>query len=170
MKSQAQSIKWFLLKTSFIFSFLGFFLIYYAATTAYDNAVRENAISISSQLAKTTFNSMFQVMRRGWDRKQLEEFLYNTHETSNSNELKIQIYRGPLVEKIYGKIKQPKIDAFIQKSFDSEQVNHQQNGDWLRYNYPLLAQKECQVCHRNVKVGDVLGTIEVKQNLTKGPR
>jgi len=165
MKHPVQSIKWFLLKTSFLFSFLGFFLIYYAATEAYNNAVRENAMAVSSQLARTTFNSMFQIMRQGWNRQQMEEFLFNTHQNSNSQDLKIQIYRGPLVEKLYGKIEQPEIDSFIQKSFETEQVNYQHSGDWLRYNYPLLAKKECQNCHSNVHIGDVLGSIEVKQNL-----
>lgn len=149
-----------------MFSFLGFFLIYYAATAAYDSAVRENAMSISSQLARTTFNSMFQIMRQGWTREQLEEFLTNTHQNNNTRELQIQIYRGPLVEKLYGPIEQPPRDSFVNKSFSTQQVNYEQSGDWLRYNYPLLAKKECQTCHSNAKIGDVLGSIEVKQNLT----
>ncbi|WP_210396187.1 EAL domain-containing protein [Motiliproteus sediminis] len=161
-----RSMKWFLLKTAFLFSFLGFFIIYWAANEAYVKAVKSNAIAVSNQLAINTFNSMFQVMRQGWTRTQLETFIGTLESTNNQNSHTITIFRGNKVMEEYGPIEQPALDAFNQRTLSSNSAHFDEKDDVLRYSYPLLARQECLACHTNVKPGEALGLIEVRQNLT----
>jgi diguanylate cyclase (GGDEF)-like protein len=162
---KAPSMKAYILRVAFIFSFLGFFAIYWAASHAYNSAVKSNAIAVSNQLANNTFNSMFQVMKQGWSRQQLESFLNNLQDSSDENSYSIRIYRGQPVEQLFGRIDQPLIDPFIQKAFDTRSAHSEESKGRLRYSSPLLARKECLVCHTNANEGEPLGVIEVNQNL-----
>jgi len=162
----SRSMKWFLLKTAFVFSFLGFFIIYWAASEAYVKAVKSNAVAVSNQLAINTFNSMFQVMRQGWTREQLEAFIGTLESTNDQHSHSITIFRGDKVAAQYGPIQQPDLDPFNRRTLDANSAHFEEHNDQLRYSYPLLARQECLTCHTNVKTGQALGLIEVRQNLT----
>lgn len=159
------SLKAFIFRTSFVFSCLGFVIIYYAASQSYSNAVRNNAIGVSSQLASNTFNSMYQVMRMGWTRTQLDDFLQKLRSSNENAPYNIEIYRAPVVEELYGKTEQPPLDDFIAQTLNGKSGNYSQSGDQIRYSSPLLAKAECLGCHHNAREGDVLGIIEVGQSL-----
>ncbi len=162
----SRSLKGFLIRTAVLFSALGFLAIYWAASQAYNSGVRTTAINVSNQLALNTFNSMFQLMRQGWTRQQLEEFIKQLQSTNNDNSHSITIYRGENVTALFGAIEQPPIDAFNRRSIDKRSAQYQlSDNNQLRYSYPLLARNECLVCHSNVAKGDALGLIEVTQSL-----
>jgi len=161
-----RSIKSFILTVSFIFSFLGFFIIYWASSQAYYSAVKSNAIEVSGHLADTTFNAMFQVMRQGWTRKQLDSFIDSLQDMNEDNHIQIQIYRGKAVEALYGKIDQADIDSITQKTLDGMGDQYKMQDIQLRHSVPLVARDECLGCHTNVNTGDVLGAIQIRQDLS----
>ncbi len=165
MTKKKLSIKSFLLYTSVVFSSIGFFIIYFGATQAYNSAIRSNAIEVSSTLATTTFESMYKIMRQGWSREQLEDFISNLQERNDEKSYSIGVYRGALVSELYGPISQTRIDPFIQETFDNLNPQTVQDDNLLRYSYPLKAQAECLACHTNAQDGDVLGVIEVRRDL-----
>jgi len=162
---RSRSLKGFLLKMALLCSVLGFIVIYWAASQAYNSGVRSTAINVSNQLALNTFNSMFQLMRQGWTREQLEEFIKQLQNTNDNKDHSITIFRGEHVEALFGPIEQPPIDAFNRLSIDNKSAQYQLQDSLLRYSYPLLAREECLTCHSNVTKGDVLGLIEVQQSL-----
>ncbi len=163
--SYNRSMKGFILRTAFIFSAVGFVVIYWAAAQAYSNAIKSNAITVSNQLALNTFNSMFQIMQQGWTRPQLEKFIDNLQVSSDNNQISIQIFRGDIVNDKFGTIDQPALDNFTQQTFMSGVAQHTDDGEHLRYSYPLLARAECLQCHTNARVDEPLGVIDVRQNL-----
>ncbi len=148
-----------------LFSVLGFAAVYWTASQSYNSGVRTTAINVSNQLALNTFNSMFQLMRQGWTREQLEEFIQQLKSTNDDQNHSITIYRGENVEALFGPIEQPPIDPFTRLSINNKSSQYQLQGSQLRFSYPLLARDECLRCHSNVVNGDVLGVIDVTQSL-----
>ena len=162
---QNRSLKGFLIRIALVFALLGFVAIYWATSQAYNSGVRTTAINVSNQLALNTFNSMFQMMRQGWTREQLEEFIAQLNSSHTDDSHHITIFRGDKVTELFGTIEQPPIDAFNQSSIDNRSSHYRLDNGLLRYSYPLLARDECLACHSNATKGDVLGLIEVSQSL-----
>lgn len=159
------TLKKFILSASILVSIIFFGGTYAVFSTIYESSVKESAVQSSNTLAQLTFNSMFQIMSRGWERQQLEDFLAATdHAVANSN-TSIDIYRGETVSRLYGVIEQPKMDKTINRTFEvAEPLKHELDGV-MRYTFPLLAEGKCQQCHTNAQAGDVLGVIDIRQNL-----
>ncbi len=161
----SRSLKGFLVRISLVLTLLGFIAAYWAASQAYNSGVRATAINVSNQLALNTFNSMFQLMRQGWTREQLEDFIAQLDSTNDDDSHSITIFRGENVTALFGEIEQPPIDAFNRITIDSRSSHYLLEGSQLRFSYPLLARDECVICHSNISTGDVLGVIEVNQSL-----
>jgi len=163
--SKQTSIKGFILTAALLVSVILFGGMYAATTRVYDDAVRDSAVTMSNTLAQGTFNAMFQIMRRGWTRPQLEEFIASIHATTADAAYNVTIYRGDIVAQRFGPIAQPPFDALIDKTFHDAKPQNETVGGNIRYTYPLQAREECLRCHINAQVGNVLGVIEVRQPL-----
>jgi len=160
------TIKGLILSAALIVSIILFIGIYIAVSAIYTDAAKENARITSQNLAKNTFSSMYQVMSQGWSREQLEGFIQSIQENSQGNNYTISIYRGELVNQRFGRIKQPEPDEMGLKAIVSGEVQQKVTGLYVRYSYPLVAEGKCVRCHTNAEIGQGLGVIDVRQNLT----
>ncbi|HEY5790592.1 MAG TPA: EAL domain-containing protein, partial [Gammaproteobacteria bacterium] len=160
-----RSIKSFILATALIVALALFAGTYLVVSGLYGNTVRDDAEQTAQLVARQTFNAMFEVMRLGWTREQLERFLEQTRRAFGESSIELEIYRGPLVEALHGRIQQPPFDRRILDAFKSGAGGTSDDDGLLRTLHPLLAGAECLRCHANAKAGDVLGVIEVRQDL-----
>ncbi len=160
-----KTITGLILTAAFAVSLILFVGIYSATIRVYDHAVRDSAVTVSDTLAQGTFNAMFQIMRRGWTRPQLDEFINAIKKSRQGSPYAVTIYRGNIVKALFGPIKQPPFDTLIDQAFQTAKPQNETVGDDIRYIYPLKARSECLRCHINARSGDVLGVIEVKQPL-----
>lgn len=142
-----------------------FFSVTLTTTLLYEDVIQRQAAQTSESIAQSTFNSMFQVMRQGWTREDLEVFLAETKDSFSGTPFEIEIYRGSRVEALYGAIDQPEPDTEIQRTFQDGEHHLSGVDNIIRRLYPLKARGECLQCHTNVEVGDVLGVIEITQDL-----
>lgn len=78
----------------------------------------------------------------------------------------IEVYRGEIVEGLFGTIEQPRMDKGLMDVFASGKETTLKEGDVVRYILPLKARQECLKCHKNARIGDVLGLIDVRDDLT----
>lgn len=140
--------------------------IYFAIATVYDQTVRTDARSVSRLLAGQTFDAMFQVMRKGWSREELETFVAAMRDRFEGTPYSLEIYRGPKVTARFGTIGQPEMGPQVREAFRSGRAIHQGHDRRVRHVYPLRARGECLECHTNAALGDVLGVIEVEQDIT----
>lgn len=138
---------------------------YFAVGHVFDRIVRESARHSADTLAKVTFTSMYQVMSTGWKRSKVESFLAEIHAATQDQPTVIHIYRGPLVAQRYGEIEQPPIDALVAGTLSSGNAVEQDEGMRVRRIFPLRAEERCTHCHDNVTPGDIMGAIEVSQDL-----
>lgn len=161
-----RTIKGFILSAAFFVSFSVFAGLYFGVSTIYDQSAKENARAVSAIVAQRTFDSMFQVMRRGWTRQELEEFLAAARKTFSDTPYALEIYRGRLVEERFGLIGQGAIDEDIAWVFrEGTHLRRELSSGRLRDIYPLKASQECLRCHSNAAIGEVLGVITVAQDM-----
>jgi len=146
-------------------SMVVFLSVTLTATLLYENIIQRQAVQTSESIAQSTFNSMFQVMRQGWTRADLELFLKDTKKSFDETPFDIEIYRGPKVEALFGPIVQPVFDSQVTATFADGRHHVSQNNNLVRRLFPLQARGECLSCHTNASVGDVLGVIDITQDL-----
>ncbi|TFH88431.1 bifunctional diguanylate cyclase/phosphodiesterase [Billgrantia azerbaijanica] len=135
------------------------------ASLLYEDIIARQAERTSETLARQSFNAMLQVMRQGWSREQMEEFVSSTRELHADSSYQFSIYRGERVAERFGEIEQPKADIAIHSAFESGQERvYRENGE-VRRVLPLVATSECLSCHKNATSGDVLGVIEIRHDM-----
>ena len=162
-----RSIKGLLLAAGVLFSVALFATTHIVVSGIYDRSVRDDAIKDASVFAELTFNSMFELMSTGWNRKQLENFVDAIQKSVDKSQRQIDIYRAPKVSELFGEIKQKPFDAEILGALADGKNLRKDDHDIIRVVYPLKAQEICLKCHVNASVGDVLGVIDVRQNVAQ---
>lgn len=161
----AKTLRGFGFRTITTISIVVFLLTTLAASMLYERLIADQAKDTSRAIAVQTFNTMFQVMRKGWTREDLEHFLDAAETSFQGTAHEITIYRGPIVEAQFGTIEQPAFDTDVRAAFDSASDVVREDGGSIRYIYPLVARDECLTCHVNAAAGQALGAISVSHDL-----
>jgi diguanylate cyclase (GGDEF)-like protein len=161
-----RSIKGLLLAAGAVFSIAIFGTTLFIVSSIYDRSVRDDAVEDASAFAELTFNAMFELMSTGWNRQQLEGYIRAIQKSVDNTQRHIDIYRGPKVSALFGEIGQKTPDAEIERALKEGERRHLEVGDRIRVVYPLRAQDVCLKCHVNASVGEVLGVIDVTQDVT----
>lgn len=152
------SIHVLLLTTIFVLCFL--FTTYLHTTLTQEQAIK-NSDSISNQI----YSSMYQVMKKGWSRNDLETFTQSIKDNFQNSKYEINIYRAPKVESMFGSVQESEKDYFAQRALEDGKKLQTFENNIVRKILPLNAKQECLTCHSNVKVGDTLGVIDVQEDL-----
>lgn len=141
------------------------FLVFYLFSSYIHTnlAIQENQ-KISEALSKQVFNSMYQVMRQGWSREQLQDFINVTKNSFEGSSYSVDIYRAQKVEALFGKIEQGQITNDIKKVFETKEKLFESDEKSMKSVLPIIAKNECLKCHTNSKEGDILGAVKVDYN------
>ncbi|MGE5492934.1 MAG: putative bifunctional diguanylate cyclase/phosphodiesterase [Actinomycetota bacterium] len=161
-----RSIRGLLLAAGVVFSCAMVGTSYVVISGIYDHLVREDAAEDANGFASLTFNTMFELMSTGWSRQQLERYIEAIQKSVDDTPRRIDIYRGPKVSARFGEIDQKPADALIAQALADGQQAREDIGDVVRVVRPLKATEVCQRCHTNAAVGDVLGVIDVRLDVS----
>jgi len=108
--------------SAFILSAIIFTVLYFFSTTVLISfCVNENS-RISKALSSQISASMYEVMRRGWTREDLEIFLKGSQEAFADSSYTVEIYRSPVVEALYGSVTQKTPSSQVLESFKSGRI------------------------------------------------
>ena len=138
-----------------------FTLFYFFASYLHTSMLQEEHRKTSAALSEQVFSSMYQVMRKGWSRSDLETFLGSIENSFENTGLSIAVYRGKKVESLFGAIAQPPFSDAVAGVFESAQKHEIMNDATIATITPIVAKAECLQCHTNAAAGDVLGAVEV---------
>ena len=143
-----------------------FLLCFIFSTYIHTKLTKEEALNHSKAISNQIFSSMYQVMRKGWSRDDVMMFTKSLEDNFQSSNYEINIYRGEKVKQLFGEIEEKQKDATLVDVLNGkiEQLDSFEN-NIVRNILPLKATTDCKACHVNVNEGDVLGVLEVKQNL-----
>ena len=145
----------------FVISVVLFTLFYFFASYLHSSILKAEHRKTAAAFSEQTFNSMYQVMRRGWSRDDLESFLGSIKETFDETGHQVTIYRGEKVEALFGTIPQPPRSDAVRRVFQNGEKLEADDGTLLTTVTPISAKDECLKCHTNASRGDILGAIEV---------
>ncbi|MFB6260570.1 MAG: hypothetical protein ABEK42_07780, partial [Thiohalorhabdaceae bacterium] len=164
-----RSFKALILAAAILASLLLFAAAYGVTAWISRQYVHQDARQDAQFLAEQTFSSMYQVMRRGWSRKEVEAFLHSLERSTEKKAFDIDIYRGAPVAAQYGAIRQKPVPTAVGKALDTGEVQRRDGtNNRMTFVNPLDAREECLRCHTNAEKGDVLGAIRVRQDV--GPQ
>ena len=143
-----------------------FLLCFIFSTYIHTKLTKDEALNHSKAISNQIFSSMYQVMRKGWSRDDVMMFTKSLEDNFQSSNYEINIYRGEKVKQLFGEIEEKQKDATLVDVLNGkiEQLDSFEN-NIVRNILPLKATTDCKACHVNVNEGDVLGVLEVKQNL-----
>jgi len=110
---------------------------------------------------------MYQVMKKGWSRADLETFTQSIKDNFQNSKYDINIYRAQNVESMFGSVQESEKDYFAQRALEDGKKLQTFENNIVRKILPLNAKQECLTCHSNVKVGDTLGVIDVQEDLNE---
>lgn len=142
-----------------------FLIVFVYTTYLHTKLAQESALKHANAVSSQVFTSMYQIMKKGWSRDDLVEFMHSLKANFDSSDYTINIYRGAKVKEAYGEVNESFKDDLVQRVLQSGQKEVYSNRQKLRNVMPLVAKNECLSCHTNSKEGDVLGVIDVEQNL-----
>jgi diguanylate cyclase (GGDEF)-like protein len=111
---------------------------------------------------------MYQMMKRGWSREELLQFLEVIHKGQSKGTLWVDIFRGDKVSQLFGEVEDKGFrDSEVIFAFERGEVHRSKHNGFLHVTYPIRARKECLSCHINANEGDVLGVIEIVNNYSQ---
>ncbi|NMG31198.1 putative bifunctional diguanylate cyclase/phosphodiesterase [Aromatoleum evansii] len=160
-----KTIRGLLLTAAVVFSTALALATQYVVSGLHERSIREEAMRDAHTFSEMTFQSMFQLMRTGWTRTQLEEFIRAIERSVDKTKHQIAIYRAPRVTELFGEIRQREMDAAILEVIATGESRRVDDGPEVRFINPLRAEAECRQCHTNAKPGEVLGVIDVRQDI-----
>lgn len=161
-------LRTFILSASALVAVLFFGGTYLVLDRVFEKSIQEEAAQSSRSMARLAFSNMYELMSTGWSRAQLESFIHGSSVATLETPFILRIFRSPVVEARFGPIEQPPLDEEIKRAFATGQDGQKTADNLIRYVFPLKAEQRCLHCHTNAKVGDVLGAIDVEQDI--GPR
>ncbi|MBI4998952.1 MAG: bifunctional diguanylate cyclase/phosphodiesterase [Rhodocyclales bacterium] len=157
-------IRSFIMSASALVAVVFFAVGYFAISRILEHSVREDARQSSAATARITFASMYELMSTGWNRQQAEQFLAAIRSAARDTSTQVEIYRGPVVARDYGDIRQPPLDQALERLLAGGPATTETTGSSVRYLMPLVADGRCLRCHASATVGATLGAIEVRQD------
>jgi diguanylate cyclase (GGDEF)-like protein len=160
------ALKSFICLATLAVSFVSFSFAYVLTSTVYQRVVKAHALELSDAISRQILNSMYEVMKKGWTRDELLDFLSSHRDLDDTKLFAVEIYRGEIVERLFGKIPQQTMDPDAETAFRTGSTLRKWTGHAVRNTYPLKAQDHCLSCHTNATTGDTLGVITIVQDLT----
>ncbi|MDD2782331.1 diguanylate cyclase [Sulfuricurvum sp.] len=127
------------------------FLVYWILISQSDrNPLKEQ----SKQTGRMIFSMFYTAMQNGWGQKEIDAMTYRiNHDNKN---LQVKLYRGPLVDAVYGKRQGQ--DSFTMIDRDEMELI---DNTTVRYHYAIKFEQACLQCHANAKIGDDAGMLEL---------
>ncbi len=143
-----------------------FLICFIFSTYLHTTITNQEAISHSKAISNQVFSSMYQVMQKGWSKEDVQRFTKSLEENFQSSNYEINIYRSDKVKELFGEIQEKPKDITLVDALNNKKVNLESfENNIIRSISPLIATPDCKSCHTNIQNGDVLGILEVKQDL-----
>lgn len=145
-----------------------FLICFTFSTYLHTSLTKKESIKHSQSISNQIFSSMYQIMKKGWSREDLELFTSSLEKNFKDSNYKINVYRADPVKELFGSIKEKNKDQSLIDILNGKiDPVHSFENNIVRNILPLKASKDCLNCHSNVKEGDILGAVEVKQDLNE---
>ena len=165
--SQRQaSLKRFIFTAILGASLVTFVLVYLVTTLIYHQAHTRQANALTLGLSEQISHSLQQLMEKGWSRKDLFTFLDPVIRANAEVPVGVAIYRADSVTAQFGAIDAAMRDQRVRQVMLSGESFSSVDNNLVRRVVAIKTEAACLSCHVNTQVGDVLGVVEITQDLS----
>jgi len=141
-----------------------------AASKIFTESLSKQTERSAETLITLSFNNMYQIMSKGWNRDELLTFLAEMEQTYSEHDLRFSIYRSDIVNGQFGEL-DSKINPDVQPLYDEVLQTKApltiETPNGIQTLKPLIAKQVCLQCHTQAKVGDILGIMGVQQPISQ---
>jgi len=162
-----KSFKNYIFSSKIILVSIIFLICFIFSTYLHTTLTKKEAIEQSNSISNQIFSSMYQVMKKGWSKEDVELFTKSLENNFKDSNYDINIYRSQKVKDLFGNFPENQKDETLIAILNGKgqlRFNTFEN-NVVRNILPLKATSECLSCHTNAKEGDILGVVEVSQDL-----
>ncbi|MDX9960608.1 MAG: bifunctional diguanylate cyclase/phosphodiesterase [Aliarcobacter sp.] len=161
-----KSFKNYILLKQIILVTIVFLICFIFSTYIHTSLTKKEALKQSDAISNQIFSSMYQVMKKGWSKDDVRMFTKSLEDSFVNSNYEINIYRTQKVKDIFGEIEEKQKDITLVNVLNGEIKKFENfENNIVRTITPLKAKPDCMSCHVNVKEGDILGALEVTQDL-----
>ncbi len=148
-------LKSFVCVSTLVVSFLSFNLAFLIAYSINQDMVENQARVVSRSVSQQTFTMLFQLMEKGWTKKEMEEYIASLEGAVGGTAYRV---------KLYGK-GGSEVGERAAGVLNSGSIMNAKDGSLLTNIYPVKANKGCLKCHLKEQKGNILGAISVQQDI-----
>ena len=161
-----KSFKNYILLKQIILVTIVFLICFIFSTYIHTSLTKKEALKQSDAISNQIFSSMYQVMKKGWSKDDVRMFTKSLEDSFVNSNYEINIYRTQKVKDIFAEIEEKQKDITLVNVLNGEIKKFENfENNIVRTITPLKAKPDCMSCHINVKEGDILGALEVTQDL-----
>ena len=161
-----KSFKNYILLKQIILVTIVFLICFIFSTYIHTSLTKKEALKQSDAISNQIFSSMYQVMKKGWSKDDVRMFTKSLEDSFVNSNYEINIYRTQKVKDIFAEIEEKQKDITLVNVLNGEIKKFENfENNIVRTITPLKAKPDCISCHINVKEGDILGALEVTQDL-----
>lgn len=159
--SQFRTLRGFVFVATTAIALLVFLGATLASSLLYERLIGQRTLDTSQGISRQTYAELYQVLRQGGTGKDIDEAVAEH----------LADFAGATHRIAFATPTQQSPDASEAQGADLRQVlssGHELRSATdagVRYTYPVLATAECLRCHRDAKVGGVLGALSVEHSL-----
>ena len=137
------------------------------ATSLYENMITEQAQKTSRGISQQIYSSILHAMRLGANGTEIQELITETQKAHKDTPYQIRTYGSPLLTTKNEQAALLTPPKEIRRALLEGKMATYNQGGITRNIYPLQAEATCQGCHAGIKAGDVMGVVEIEQNVQK---
>lgn len=127
-----------------------FVLYWIVVSQTSNNPVKEQ----TKQTGRLIFTMFYTAMQNGWGEREIDMMTQRINQ--DQDKMHVELYRGPLVEALYGKRAEQKPFRMI----NEDEISLAEEG-MIRYRYAIKFEHACLQCHINADIGNTAGVLEL---------
>lgn len=147
-------------------SAVSFFLTFLITTTTYHRAYTRQANALTRGVSEHISRSLHQLMEKGWSRKELFTFLAPVIQADSEVPVGVALHRAESVVDLYGAVDGAMRDEMVREVMATGKTAESVRGDVVRQVVAVKAEGRCLSCHANARAGEVLGALDISQDLS----
>lgn len=157
-------LKSFIIIGVLIGSLLSFTAAYLITSAIYENTIRLRSQDFVDLISHQIDLSITELMRKGWKRADIEEFLKVS--TIDEREIinRIEIFRSKTVEAKFGKGRDIPDEQVLKVVSTRKDLTVHDKYE-IVHIYAVIARAECLDCHTNANINETMGAIRISANI-----
>ncbi len=133
-------------------------IIYTGISIGYEWYITKQSVERAEKMAVMTLSSLYELMREGWSGEQLDSFLKTNRAAYEQLNLQVLYYGDEA-------LRTEDLPDSASEAFQTGKPLHHQHEKQVTFTYPQILEADCLSCHTDLAEGDVLGVIEVREDL-----